>query len=121
MRHLAFAFIKDLAVGVLLVVYIHLLHVWLAHMINMLGEMKESHENAESWGAAKYTKGFGCYTQGIHIKHKHCNNAPTNTTVGYHHTGALNSGGKVKICKIYDVHVKCTIYIYKDQCYLFRF
>jgi len=39
------------------------------------------------------------YTKAMLMKNKHRNNAPETTAVGHHHTGALNSGEKVKICK----------------------
>jgi len=38
----------DLAVGVLLVIYIHFLHVWLKHIVDMLRFIEESQENTET-------------------------------------------------------------------------
>ena len=38
---------QDLAVGILLVSYIHFLCVGLAHIVDMLGVIKESQENTE--------------------------------------------------------------------------
>jgi len=38
---------QDLVVKVLLVIYIHFLYVWLAHVINMVKTIEELQENTE--------------------------------------------------------------------------
>jgi len=48
-------------------------------------------------------EGFGCYALAILKKNKHRNNAPATTAVGHGHTGALHSGGKMKICKKHQI------------------
>jgi len=84
---------QDLAVGVLLVIYIHFLHVWPTHIVDML-VIEESQENIEIMRRHQaHQRSLGYYENAMPMKYKHWNNAPTTTAVG--HRGASNCGGKM--------------------------
>jgi len=46
-------------------------------------------------------KRFRSLRKGNAVQNRHQDNAPATTAIGHrhHHTGALNNGGKMKICK----------------------
>ena len=54
--------------------------------------LEESQKIQKSWGATK--QGFGCFAKAILMRRIHQNNAPTITSVGHRHTGALTNWGK---------------------------
>jgi len=68
----------------------------------MLGVIEESQANTEIKGRYEAHGNFGCYAKAI-LNNKHRNNAPAATAIGHHRIRALNSGGKMKICKNHQV------------------
>jgi len=78
---------QELTVGILLVIYIHVLHFWLTHIVNnMLEVRKESLITQKSWGARKRTESFGFYAKAMLMRRIHRNNASSD-------------GEKIKICE----------------------
>ena len=91
----------DVTVVILLVLYNHFLHIWLAHTIDMLGMIQNSQKNTEIKRCHETYERFWLLPEGNTAEKQTPDNAPENTCteICHHHTGALNSGGKIKICE----------------------